>query len=151
MERDFAVERDGTGHEPFRADDLNELLRLLARTDIEELELEYEGSRVRIRRDPTLPDVGPVPDGGQENEPHDEPFVVSSPLVGVFRRSPGGSADRPVEEGDSVGVGQAVGAVEAMRILNRVQTEHSGVVDKLLVEEGQAVEYGQPLLVLRRT
>ena len=145
------MERDGTGHEPFRADDLNELLRLLARTDVEELELEYEGSRVRIRRDPARPDVGPVSNAEPRNEPHDEPFVVSSPLVGVFRRSAGGSADRPVEEGDSVGVGQAVGAVEAMRILNRVQSDHSGVVDKLLVEEGQAVEYGQPLLVLRRT
>jgi acetyl-CoA carboxylase biotin carboxyl carrier protein len=142
------MERGSIGRRSSWVDEVGELLRVLARSDIEELELEHEGAELLVRRDPAtraspaqepLPSLEPAPD---------EPVVVTSPLVGIFRTS-GDSPERPIRAGDSVAVGQFLGAVEAMRMLNRVQSEHAGVVEELLVGDGEPVEYGQPLLVLR--
>lgn len=136
---------DGAGHD-VGADELGELLRLLASSDVEELELEQDDARLVIRREPRAGDGA----GRTGDEPDvSEPFVVTAPMVGIFRRSAGGKAEPPLNEGDSVTAGQVVGAVEAMRMLNRVQSERAGVVARLLVHEGQPVEYGQPLLELR--
>ena len=138
------------------ADELGELLRVLGDSDVEELELEQDGARLLIRRDPTV-GIEAWGLGVGEASPISEPptaspqsWVVTSPSVGVFRRSAGGPSEPPVHEGDSVTAGQVVGAVEAMRVLNRVQSEQGGVVEQLLVQDGQPVEYGQPLLVIRR-
>jgi len=134
---------------PFQAEALGELLTILAATDVEELELELDGARLLVRRDPRAEEPAPPGASGDETTTSTEPFIVTAPAVGVFRRSAGGKTEPPVSEGDTVTVGQVVGAVEAMRILNRVQTERSGVVDRLLVQDGQPVEYGQGLLILR--
>jgi len=135
---------------PFQSEALGELLTILAGTDVEELELELDGARLLVRRDPRTEEPAP-PRGASADQTatSTEPFVVTAPAVGIFRRSAGGKAEPPVSEGDTVTAGQVVGAVEAMRILNRVQTERSGVVERLLVQDGQPVEYGQGLLVLR--
>ena len=134
---------------PFQAEALGELLTILATTDVEELELELGGARLLVRRDRQAEEPAPTGPSADEAATSTEPFVVTAPAVGVFRRSAGGKAEPPVSEGETVTVGQVVGAVEAMRILNRVQTERSGVVDRLLVQDGQPVEYGQGLLILR--
>jgi acetyl-CoA carboxylase biotin carboxyl carrier protein len=140
---------DGTGHD-VGADELGELLRLLASSDVEELELEQDDARLIIRREPRAgDDAGRSGDAPAAEPDVSEPFVVTAPMVGIFRRSAGGKAEPPLNEGDSVTAGQVVGAVEAMRMLNRVQSERAGVVARLLVHEGQPVEYGQPLLELR--
>ena len=126
------------------------LLRLLAGSDIEELEVEHDGARIAIRRDPAAAAhparavAEPDQDDGSSGR-----FVVTSPLVGVFRRSGDGASEPPLEVGDVVAVGQTVGTIEAMRLFNRVQSERPGVVEDLLAQDGQPVEYGQPLLVLR--
>lgn len=135
---------------PFGSEALGRLLTILATTDVEELELELDGARLLVRRDPRAEQPAPPPGASpDEAATSTGPFVVTAPAVGIFRRSAGGKAEPPVSEGDTVTVGQVVGAVEAMRILNRVQTERSGVVDRLLVQDGQPVEYGQGLLILR--
>ena len=132
------------------ADELGELLRLLASSDVEELELEQDDARLIIRREPRAGDGADRSGDAPAAEPDvSEPFVVTAPMVGIFRRSAGGKAEPPLNEGDSVTAGQVVGAVEAMRMLNRIQSERAGVVARLLVHEGQPVEYGQPLLELR--
>jgi len=133
------------------ADELGDLLRVVADSDVEELEVEHDGGRMLIRRDPAVPREGTLtPAVVSESAPTvSSSFTITSPLVGVFRRALSG--DGRVEEGDDVAVGQTVGAVEAMRMLNRVQCERAGVVERLLVQDGQAVEYGQALLVVRAT
>lgn len=135
----------------FWADELGDLLRAVADSDVAELEVEYDGGHVLIRRDPAVPGGVMLTSAGVSESPPALPtsFTITSPLVGVFRRPPSG--DGRIEEGDDVAVGQTVGAVEAMRMLNRVQSERAGVVDRLLVQDGQAVEYGQALLVVRAT
>ena len=132
------------------ADDLGELLRLVHRSDVEELEVEHADTRFRIRRDLTGPRrSAPVDVQWVEPLPDPEGYVVRSPVVGVFRRAVGTASEPSIEEGDEVAAGQVVGAVEAMRMLNRIQSERAGVVEQVFVRDGQPVEYGQPLLVLR--
>jgi acetyl-CoA carboxylase biotin carboxyl carrier protein len=74
--------------------------------------------------------------------------VIKSPMVGTFYRASAPGAKPFVEVGDSVKTGQAVCIVEAMKILNEIEAELDGVVKRVLVENGQPVEYGQPLFEL---
>ena len=74
--------------------------------------------------------------------------VITSPMVGTFYRSASPGAKPFVEVGDSVKEGSAVCIIEAMKIMNEIESEVSGTVAKVLCENGQAVEYGQPLFIL---
>jgi acetyl-CoA carboxylase biotin carboxyl carrier protein len=132
------------------ADQLGELLRLLDGSDVEELDVEYEGVRFVVRRD--FSEAHPVAPFAVERPaaplPRADSFVITAPVVGVFRRNAGGKGEAVLDEGDAVAAGQVVGAVEAMGMLNRIQSERAGVVREMLVRDGQPVEYGQPLLVV---
>ena len=130
------------------ADQLGELLRLVGRSDVEELEVEYEDARFVIRRDLSGTARAPRQDAERRETVRTVPvYTITSPLVGIFHHV----ADHAIEEGQAVSVGQVVGSVEAMRMLNRIQSERAGTVQEVLVRDGQPVEYGQPLLVLRET
>ncbi|MEJ2769628.1 acetyl-CoA carboxylase biotin carboxyl carrier protein [Mycetohabitans sp. B46] len=74
--------------------------------------------------------------------------VVTSPMVGTFYRAPSPGADPFVQVGDSVKEGQTICIIEAMKLLNEIEADKTGVVKEILVENGQAVEYGQPLFVI---
>jgi acetyl-CoA carboxylase biotin carboxyl carrier protein len=74
--------------------------------------------------------------------------VVTSPMVGTFYRAPSPGADPFVQVGDTVKEGQTICIIEAMKLLNEIESDASGVVKEILVENGQAVEYGQPLFVV---
>ncbi len=74
--------------------------------------------------------------------------IVKSPMVGTFYRSASPGAKMFVEIGDSVKQGETVCIIEAMKILNEIEADKSGVVTQILCENGQAVEYGQPLFVI---
>jgi acetyl-CoA carboxylase biotin carboxyl carrier protein len=74
--------------------------------------------------------------------------IVTSPMVGTFYRAPSPGADPFVQVGDSVKEGQTICIIEAMKLLNEIESDKAGVVKEVLVENGQAVEYGQPLFVI---
>ena len=74
--------------------------------------------------------------------------VVKSPMVGTFYRAPSPGADAFVQIGDSIKEGQTICIIEAMKLLNEIECDMSGVVKEILVENGQAVEYGQPLFIV---
>ena len=73
---------------------------------------------------------------------------VKSPLVGTFYAAPAEDADPFVKVGDSVKEGQVLAIVEAMKLMNEIESDFTGTVTEILVENGQAVEYGQPLFVI---
>lgn len=75
-------------------------------------------------------------------------FPIKSPLVGTFYRAPAPGADPFVEEGDFVELGQVVAIVEAMKVMNEIEAERRGKVAKILVKDGEPVEYGQDLMLL---
>ena len=75
--------------------------------------------------------------------------VVTSPLVGTFYAAPAEDAEAYVKVGDQVKKGQVLAIVEAMKLMNEIESEFSGQVVKILAENGKAVEYGQPLFIIR--
>lgn len=141
------------------ADQLGELLRMVDGSDVEQLEVEHGGARFVVRRNLSGASDTDVTSGvrteavqpaiEQPAAPRADSFVITAPVVGVYRRNAGSKAEALLEPGDAVTVGQVVGAVEAMGMLNRVQSERAGVVQEVMVREGQPVEYGQPLLLVR--
>lgn len=74
--------------------------------------------------------------------------IVKSPLVGTFYAAPAEDAEPFVKVGDSVKEGQVLAIVEAMKLMNEIESDFTGTVKEILVETGQAVEYGQPLFVI---
>ena len=83
--------------------------------------------------------------------PPDELYVIKSPIVGTFYAAPNPEAQPFVKVGDTVEAGQTVCIIEAMKLMNEIEAEISGEVARILVENGQPVEYGEPLFALRPT
>lgn len=83
-----------------------------------------------------------------EPEPGQEGHVVKAPMVGTFYRSPSPDAKPFVEVGQAVKEGDTICIIEAMKLMNEIEADASGVVKAILVENGQPVEYGQPLFIL---
>jgi acetyl-CoA carboxylase biotin carboxyl carrier protein len=136
-------------------DDLKDLIDLLKDTDITELQIEKEGTKVRIKRRTTAypenvpaEEVSAVAEDRGESEKGEEKeslFTVVSPIVGTFYRSPSPEAPPFVDEGSRVTKGQVLCIIEAMKLMNEIESEFEGVIRKAIVENGQPVEYGEPL------
>ena len=139
--------------------ELRRLLRLMRDFELTELEIEEEGSRVRVRRGaeggtnvPVYaaapgPAIEPVTeDLTDEQDARLEGLVeITSPMVGTFYRAPAPEAPPYVEVGSTVSVGQTLCILEAMKLMNELECEIDGVVREILVENGDPVEYGQVL------
>jgi acetyl-CoA carboxylase biotin carboxyl carrier protein len=97
-----------------------------------------------VRPAPAAPAAPPVvePEAGQEGH------VVKAPMVGTFYRSASPDAKPFVEVGQTIKEGQTICIIEAMKLMNEIEADASGVVKAVLVENGQPVEYGQPLFIL---
>jgi acetyl-CoA carboxylase biotin carboxyl carrier protein len=99
---------------------------------------------------PEAPRAAPAAAAAPPAEPPagQEGHVVKAPMVGTFYRSPSPDAKAFVEVGQSVKEGQTICIIEAMKLMNEIETDAGGVVKAILVENGQPVEYGQPLFIL---
>ena len=75
--------------------------------------------------------------------------IISSPMVGTYYSAPSPSAKPFVTVGQHVNKGDTVGIIEAMKIMNQIETDHSGTVVKILVKDGEAVEFGQALIIIQ--
>jgi acetyl-CoA carboxylase biotin carboxyl carrier protein len=136
-------------------DDLKELIALLQDTDITEIQLEKEGTKVKIRRQTLLSPLEMRPKPAVVIEKTEEPeedtqrlVTVTSPIVGTFYRSPSPDAPPFVDAGTKVRKGQVICIIEAMKLMNEIESEVEGVVVRALVENGQPVEYGEPLFLI---
>lgn len=139
-------------------DDLKELIELLKETDITEITIEKEGTKVKVKRQKILSSLEiPVQKAQQsiqenivvESEEDAQRLVtITSPIVGTFFRSPTPDANPFVEVGAQVSKGQVLCIVEAMKLMNEIESDVDGIVVKILVENGQPVEYGEPLFLI---
>ena len=128
-------------HAGVSAAQLEELLHLVAASDVTELDVTLGSTHLSLKR-PAHTAVVPESYVAQESlEPTS--LAITSPLVGMFRAS--------VSVGAMVEPGQPIGAIEALGMPTSVDAPDSGTVEELLVQDGTPVEYGQPLLILRRT
>ncbi len=141
---------------------IKKLIEIIEESDIAELEIhEGEGS-VRISRystsTPLYPCVQPSPtapaDKNATASKAEEPaetfsgHVIKSPMVGTFYLSPSPGSKNFVEVGSRVSVGDTLCIIEAMKILNQIESDKDGIVRKILVENAQPVEYNQPLFIV---
>ncbi len=137
-------------------DQLRELIQLLDEANLTEIEVERDDDRIRIRREPAptagmIParPVSPVPtDTSQPSaaaEPQDEGVFVTSPFVGTFYRAASPDDEAFVEVGDRIAPGQVLCIVEAMKLMNEIESEIEGEIAEVLVENGKPVEYGDRL------
>ncbi len=141
---------------------IQDLIDLLKRNNLTELEWECANYRVRVRNDlePKPVSLAPLETGRSAPSAAAEPAAVkdsadtaglvtiTSPIVGTFYRSPAPDADAYVEEDDVVKKGQVLCIVEAMKLMNEIESEVDGRVVKILVESSKPVEYGQPLFLI---
>jgi acetyl-CoA carboxylase biotin carboxyl carrier protein len=127
-----------------------DLIALVHASDLAELDIEHGSFALRVQRDAHAPTVAPVaaPAAPSPVAGPTEPAVLRSPQVGTFYLSAEPHGDPFVHEGSSVEPGQVIGLIEAMKLINEVEAEVGGVVRRVLVEDGQPVEYGQALFEL---
>lgn len=111
----------------------------------------YEpSSTVPAAAAPTPVETSPVAAQSSDAEPAADEVVIKAPMVGVFYEAPRPGEPAFVVPGDTVSEDTVLGIVEVMKLMNNIEAKVEGVVDRILVKNGEAVEYGQPLIVLRR-
>ncbi|MFO0773818.1 MAG: acetyl-CoA carboxylase biotin carboxyl carrier protein [Nitrospiraceae bacterium] len=151
-----------------RAKLIQELADLLRKNNLAELEFERGDTRVRLRQEfaakpapvavvhdqQSATTVSPSSQASVSVTPAQDTsglVTITSPIVGTFYRSPSPDADPYVEEGDTVKKGQVLCIVEAMKLMNEIESEVDGRIVKILVEGAKPVEYGQPLFLIEPT
>src|ERR1044072_3410639 len=141
---------------------LKKLIDLVQESGIAELEITEGEEKVKIVKG-GVASAAPVPSASTaaerpasaaaaptaaEAQPALEGHVVKAPMVGTFYRSPSPDAKAFVEVGQAVKEGDTICIIEAMKLMNEIEADAGGVVKAILVENGQPVEYGQPLFIL---
>ncbi|MET0043325.1 MAG: acetyl-CoA carboxylase biotin carboxyl carrier protein [Candidatus Thiodiazotropha sp. 6PLUC3] len=147
---------------------VKKLIELLEESDVAEIEIHEGEESVRISRNNSIPmtmaapAVAPVAAPQQAQSPlpatsappveesaaEIQGHAVRSPLVGTFYRSPSPGSKPFVEEGQQVAVGDTLCIIEAMKILNQIESDKAGTVRKILLDNGQPVEYNEPLYII---
>ena len=148
--------------------DLKEILRILEAQDITEFELEQDGVKLRVCRHataappaasvplatlvpvaPAAPPVAAAEPLAAPAPPAENGTVVKSPIVGTFYRAADPNSPPFVSVGDRVKVGQVLCIIEAMKLMNEIEAEVAGEIAKVHPENGQPVQYGDPLVTVR--
>ncbi len=145
---------------------LKKLIDLVEESGISELELTEGEEKVRISRQPAggqmqfaptymaqpmmqaAPAAAVATPAAEAAAPAIDGHVVKSPMVGTFYRSPSPDAKPFVEVGGSISAGDTLCIIEAMKLLNEIEADQGGVIKAILVENGQPVEYGEPLFII---
>jgi acetyl-CoA carboxylase biotin carboxyl carrier protein len=151
-----------------KVDKIKELIRLLEESGIEEIEVSSWGQRIRVSKsgNSCYPQSGGFVPAVKENEQivsapasaearadstedaDGNLLEIKSPMVGTFYRAPSPGSDPFVETDSRIEVGQTVCIVEAMKLMNEIQSEVSGRIARILIENAQPVEYGQTLFLV---
>ena len=140
---------------------VKKLIELLEESNINEIEIKEGEESVRISRGASAvavaapapapiaaPAVAPAPAQVESAPAGPTGHTVNSPMVGTFYRSPSPSAPSFIEVGSSVKAGDVICIVEAMKMMNQIEADKSGVIEAILVEDGQPVEFDQPIVVI---
>ena len=144
---------------------VKKLIELLETSDIAEIEIKEGEEAVRISRNSSVttavaapaaaPVAAPAPSPAAPAASEEKPapqatsgHVVSSPMVGTFYRSPSPSSPPFVEVGTHVKAGDVVCIVEAMKMMNQIEAEKAGIIEAILVNDGEPVEFDQPLVTI---
>jgi acetyl-CoA carboxylase biotin carboxyl carrier protein len=144
---------------------IKQVVELVKRADLSEFTLEEGETRLHLSRTLTAPPVQPVPVHHAQGLPPAAPAAetevapaaeapdpgktIASPMVGTFYAAPSPDSAAFVQPGDSISEDTVVCILEAMKVMNEIKAETKGVIAEILVENGESVEYGQPLFRLK--
>jgi acetyl-CoA carboxylase biotin carboxyl carrier protein len=164
-----------TSPDDFGLSAVRELLRLIGQSDITEILIERGDTKLHVKRGATPPAPHPIalapmlqqplahmplpsspvqpmftPTPAPDGPPVEMPagHTITAPMVGTYYSAPSPKDPPFVQEGDEVRNGDAIGIIEAMKMMNEIETDVAGRVARILVKNGQPVEYGQPLMVI---
>ena len=147
--------------------EIKELLKLITESNIQEFELERGGIKIRIKKADSLniqptslittteveeelpPETKTVEAPPPVEEKTDNLYIVKSPIVGTFYRSPSPDAPPYIEEGEEVSTGKVLCIIEAMKVMNEIASEVDGRIVKIFVKNEQPVEYGEKLFAIK--
>ncbi len=141
--------------------EIHRLIELMNENDLLELELVEDSKKIRLKKKydggprmiaaPMVPQAGPAPApvAHAPAGPAAGTIEIKSPMVGTFYRSSSPESPAYVEEGDQVTPESAVCIVEAMKVFNEIKAEIEGTIVAILIENGQTVEYGQPMFLVK--
>ena len=142
-------------------DAIRDLAKLLDETGLTEIELKRDGASIRVARNLNGPGPrGRTPEGSVGAalavgvpvaipiEPSQHPGLVASPMVGTAYRGPTPGARPFIDVGSQVKIGETLLIIEAMKTMNQIPAPRAGTVTQILVEDGQPVEYGEPLMII---
>jgi acetyl-CoA carboxylase biotin carboxyl carrier protein len=161
----MARQPDEKATEQFSSNDsalIRELALLLDETSLTEIEIERSGLRVRVARNISIaaampssypsaaaaPVAASAPAVAVADDLSKHPGVVPSPMVGTAYWSPEPGAKPFIEVGSKVSAGQTLLIIEAMKTMNQIPSPRSGTVTQILIEDGQPVEFGEPLVII---
>ena len=142
---------------PIDQDLIRELAQLLKETDLSEIEIEQDRLRIRVARTISVtapvaaPQILAMPTGATPTtgaDPAAHPGAVLSPMVGTAYRASEPGAKPFIDVGSKVKVGDTLMIIEAMKTMNQIPSTRAGTVTQILVEDGQPVEYGEPLFII---
>ena len=140
--------------------DIEQLIELLEKSTISEIEVGRWGKKIRVSRQggnmlvqnsamaPAQPAADSTPSETADDETSQQGMAIKSPMVGTFYRSPGPEVDAFIKVGDHVKKGDTLCIIEAMKIMNEVESEVSGVILDIKIDNAQPVEYGQTLFLI---
>ncbi len=143
--------------------ELKEMISLMNENQLSELEMERDGLKIRLRKGPSgiqqeiihttaqPPPTQPQPETSAQEASTKGLIEIKSPMVGTFYRASSPEAPPYVEEGGDLNEGQVICIIEAMKLMNEIKSEVSGKISKILVENGDPVEFGQVLLLIEST
>lgn len=144
-----------------QVDDIKALMEAMRQNGLNMLEWENEGSRIKLKRNSFAAAAGTIcqPDATiqeadkenagsslQDLEASDD--LITAPVVGIYYAAPAPDSDPFVQVGSAVDTGTTLCIIEAMKLMNEVTSSRAGIVREILVEDGQKVEFGQPLMRL---
>ena len=134
---------------------IRQLADLLNETGLSEIEIEKSGLKVRVARTVSIQSAvaaaavpAAAPAAAKPNDPAKHPGVVKSPMVGTAYRSPEPGAPAFIDIGSRVSQGETLLVIEAMKTMNQIPAPHSGKVIAIFIENGQPVEFGEPLVII---
>jgi acetyl-CoA carboxylase biotin carboxyl carrier protein len=134
---------------------VKEVVELATQHNLAELEVESEGTRIRVVRErapaaaaPHAPHASPMQPGVAEDIVSPNILTIEAPMVGTFYRASAPGAAPFVSPGDLIKESQVLGIIEAMKLMNEIEAKVAGRIVQVLVENGQPVEYGQPLFLV---
>lgn len=149
---------------------IKKILDLIAESDVNEVSLEEGDFKIKVKKQgevqqvsytqaapPPQQPAAPMQQAQSVASPQEEPKedqpdgdVLKSPIVGTFYEAPDPDSDPFVKVGDKVSKGQTLCIIEAMKIMNEIEAEYSGTIQKVLVNDAQPVEFDQPLFIIKK-